>query len=76
MSYENCLSLQDTYWSREMLKLILLIVIVQIISNDASPFPEDMYHGKNLTMQNFLRTQELQTTPKTLFISRINASQM
>jgi len=31
-----------------MLKLILLIVIVQIISNDASPFPEDMYHGKNL----------------------------
>jgi len=29
-----------------MLKLILLIIIVQIISNDASPFPEDMYHGK------------------------------
>jgi len=47
-----------------MLKLILLIVIVQIISNDASPFPEDMYHGKNLTIvQNFLRTQGLQTTP-------------
>jgi len=47
-----------------MLKLILLIVIVKIISNDASPFPEDMYHGKNLTiLQNFLPTQELQTTP-------------
>ena len=47
-----------------MLKLILLIVTVQIVSNDASPFPEDMYHGKNLTiLQNFLRTQGLQTIP-------------
>jgi len=47
-----------------MLKLILLIVIVQIIFNDVSPFPEDMYHGQNLTiLQNFLRTQGLQTTP-------------
>jgi len=47
-----------------MLKLILLISIVQINSNDASPFPEDMYHRKNLTIiQNFLRTQGLQTKP-------------
>jgi len=47
-----------------MLKLIRLIVIAQIISNDASPFPEDMYHRKNLTiLQDFLRTQGLQTTP-------------
>ena len=47
-----------------MLKLIFLKIIVQIISNDASPFPEDMCHGKNLTiLQNFLRTQGLQTTP-------------
>jgi len=47
-----------------MLKLILLIIIIQIISNDASPFPDDMYHGKKLTiLQNFLRTQGLQTTP-------------
>jgi len=47
-----------------MLKLIILILIVQIISNDASPFPQDMYHGKNLTiLQNFLRTQGLQTVP-------------
>jgi len=47
-----------------MLKLILLIVTVQIVSNDASQFPEDMYHGKNLTiLQNFLRTQGLQTIP-------------
>jgi len=47
-----------------MLKLISLIIIVQTISNDARPFPEDMYHGKNLTIShNFLRTQGLQTTP-------------
>jgi len=47
-----------------MLKLIVLIIIVQIISNDASSFPEDMYHGKKLTtLQNFLRTQGLQTKP-------------
>jgi len=47
-----------------MLKSVPLIIIVQIISNDASPFPEDMYYGKNLTiLQNFLQTQGLQTTP-------------
>jgi len=47
-----------------MLKLILLIIIVQTISNDARPFPENMYHGKKLTIShNFLRTQGLQTTP-------------
>jgi len=47
-----------------MLNLILRIKVVQIISNDANPFPEDMYHGKKLTIiQNFLRTQGLQTTP-------------
>jgi len=40
------------------------MIIVPIISNDASPFPEDMYHGNNLTiLQNFLRTQGLQTIP-------------
>jgi len=47
-----------------MLKLIILMVIGQINSNDASPFPEHMYHGNNLTiLQNFLKTQGLQTIP-------------
>jgi len=47
-----------------MLKLILFMLIVQIISNNASAFPEDMYHGNNLTiLQNFLKMQGLQTVP-------------